>query len=113
MPLREAIQKFKPEAPPEVLRAANDLRYRDFLTVALIIKRTSLFPDTWIYIHDPEVKVGRIQNFKNWSPFMVPDPNKTCLGLEYFCFEGDRSLDDAGRCADRPGKEGTGDIRSG
>jgi len=89
MPLREAIQKFKPEAPPEVLRAAKDLRYRDFLTVALIIKRTSLFPDTWIYIHDPEVKVGRIQNFKNWSPFMVPDPNKTCLGLEYFCFEGD------------------------
>jgi protoporphyrinogen oxidase len=90
MPLREAIQKFKPEAPPEVLHAANDLKYRDFLTVALIIKRPLVFPDTWIYIHDPEVEVGRIQNFKNWSPFMVPDPNKTCLGLEYFCFEGDR-----------------------
>jgi protoporphyrinogen oxidase len=90
MPLREAIQKFKPEAPPEVLHAANDLKYRDFLTVALIIKGTPLFPDTWIYIHDPEVRVGRIQNFNNWSPFMVPDPNKTCLGLEYFCFEGDR-----------------------
>jgi len=89
MPLREALQKFKPEVPKEVLDAANDLKYRDFLTVALIISKPEVFPDTWIYIHDPEVKVGRIQNFKNWSPFMVPDPNKTCLGLEYFCFEGD------------------------
>ena len=90
MPLREALQKFKPQVPKEVLDAANDLKYRDFLTVALIINKPMVFPDTWIYIHDPEVKVGRIQNFKNWSPFMVPDPNKTCLGLEYFCFEGDR-----------------------
>ena len=89
MPIREALRKFKPRVPKEVLDAANDLKYRDFLTVALIIRRPMLFPDTWIYIHDPEVKVGRIQNFKNWSPFMVPDPNKTCLGLEYFCFEGD------------------------
>ena len=89
MPIREALQKFKPQVPKEVLDAANDLKYRDFLTVALIIRKPMLFPDTWIYIHDPEVKVGRIQNFKNWSPFMVPDPNKTCLGLEYFCFEGD------------------------
>jgi protoporphyrinogen oxidase len=90
MPLREALQKFKPGVPKEVLDAANDLKYRDFLTVALIINKPKVFPDTWIYIHDPEVKVGRIQNFKNWSPFMVPEPNKTCLGLEYFCFEGDR-----------------------
>lgn len=90
MPLREALQKFKPGVPKEVLDAANDLKYRDFLTVALIINKPEVFPDTWIYIHDPEVKVGRIQNFKNWSPFMVPEPNKTCLGLEYFCFEGDR-----------------------
>jgi protoporphyrinogen oxidase len=89
MPIREALQKFKPEVPKEVLDAANDLKYRDFVTVALIIKKPMLFPDTWVYIHDPEVKVGRIQNFKNWSPFMVPDLNKTCLGLEYFCFEGD------------------------
>jgi protoporphyrinogen oxidase len=89
LPIREALQKFKPQVPKEVLEAANDLKYRDFLTVALIIRKPMLFPDTWIYIHDPEVKVGRIQNFKNWSPFMVPDPNKTCLGLEYFCFEGD------------------------
>ncbi len=89
MPIREALQKFKPGVPKEVLDAANDLKYRDFLTVALIVDKADMFPDTWLYIHDPEVKVGRIQNFKNWSPFMVPDPRRTGLGLEYFCFEGD------------------------
>ena len=89
MPIREAIQKFKPAVPGEVLAAADDLKYRDFLTVALIVNKSEIFPDNWIYIHDPNVKVGRIQNFKNWSPFMVPDQNKTCVGLEYFCFEGD------------------------
>jgi len=89
MPIRELIQKFDPPVPPAVLRAAEALNYRDFLTVALVINKSELFPDNWIYIHDPDVKVGRIQNFKNWSPFMVPDENKTCLGLEYFCFEGD------------------------
>jgi hypothetical protein len=75
--------------PEEVLKAANDLKYRDFITVALIVNKRDVFPDNWIYIHDPDVKLGRIQNFKNWSPYMVPDQNKTCLGLEYFCFEGD------------------------
>ena len=89
MPVRELIQKFEPAAPDPVVVSANKLRYRDFLTVALIINRKDLFHDNWIYIHEPTVKVGRIQNFKNWSPDMVPDPNKTCLGLEYFCFEGD------------------------
>jgi protoporphyrinogen oxidase len=89
MPIREAIQKFNPFAPEEVLDAANKLKYRDFLTVALIINKSDVFPDNWIYIHDPGVKVGRIQNFKNWSPYMVPSSEKTCLGLEYFCFEGD------------------------
>ncbi len=89
MPIREAIQKFKPAVTKEVLDAANDLKYRDFLTVALIINKDNLFPDNWIYIHDPDVRVGRIQNYKNWSPHMVPDPSHTCLGLEYFCFEGD------------------------
>jgi protoporphyrinogen oxidase len=59
------------------------------LIVALVINKRDVFPDNWIYIHDPDVKLGRIQNFKNWSSEMVPDPNKTCLGLEYFCFEGD------------------------
>lgn len=89
MPIRELIQKFEPPAPAEVVKAAEALNYRDFLTVALIVNKRELFPDNWIYIHDADVKVGRIQNFKNWSPEMVPDPEKTCLGLEYFCFEGD------------------------
>jgi len=89
MPIRELIQKFEPPVPDNVLRAAEALNYRDFLTVALVVNQRELFPDNWIYIHDADVKVGRIQNFKNWSPSMVPDPEKTCLGLEYFCFEGD------------------------
>ncbi|HEX7774800.1 MAG TPA: NAD(P)/FAD-dependent oxidoreductase, partial [Pyrinomonadaceae bacterium] len=89
MPIRELIQKFEPPAPDNVLAAAEALNYRDFLTVALVVNKQETFPDNWIYIHDPDVKVGRIQNFKNWSPSMVPDPGKTCLGLEYFCFEGD------------------------
>jgi protoporphyrinogen oxidase len=89
MPVRELVQKLSPPAPDEVLRAAESLNYRDFLTVAIVVNQPELFKDNWIYIHDSEVKVGRIQNFKNWSPYMVPDPEKTCLGLEYFCFEGD------------------------
>ena len=89
MPIRELIQKFEPRVPDNVLKAAEGLNYRDFLTVALVVDKQETFPDNWIYIHDPDVKVGRIQNFKNWSPSMVPDPDKTCLGLEYFCFEGD------------------------
>jgi hypothetical protein len=80
-----------------VQQAANQLKYRDFLTVALIVDRADVFPDNWIYVHDETVKVGRIQNFKNWSPEMVPTASQTCLGLEYFCFEGDGlwSLSDA------------------
>jgi hypothetical protein len=89
MPIRELIQKFKPTVPEKVLKAANNLIYRDFLTVALIVNKRDVFPDNWIYIHDQNVKLGRVQNFKNWSPYMIPDPEKTCLGLEYFCFEGD------------------------
>ena len=69
--------------------AAEGLRYRDFLVVALILEKDQLFPDNWIYVHTPGVKVGRIQNFNNWSPHLVPDVGMTCLGLEYFCFEGD------------------------
>ncbi|HSL21841.1 MAG TPA: NAD(P)/FAD-dependent oxidoreductase, partial [Vicinamibacterales bacterium] len=97
MPLRDLVRSLDPPAPPDVRAAAEALRYRDFLTVALVIDRPSLFPDNWIYVHDPRVKLGRIQNFKNWSPEMVPDQSKTCLGLEYFCFEGDGlwSLPDA------------------
>jgi protoporphyrinogen oxidase len=88
MALREFIQRID-SPPPAVLEAVEALHYREFLTVCLIVDQPDLFPDNWIYIHDPEVKVGRIQNFKNWSPEMVPDPSKTSLGLEYFCNEGD------------------------
>ena len=89
MPLQQLVHALQPSPPIEVLAAADRLRYRDFLTVALIIDRAELFPDNWLYIHDPSLRVGRIQNYKNWSPEMVPDQSKTCLGLEYFCFEGD------------------------
>jgi protoporphyrinogen oxidase len=89
MPIRDAIRIFRPAVPEHVLDAANSLRYRDFITVALIIKKEDLFPDNWIYIHDPQVKVGRIQNYNNWSPYMVGEPHTTCLGLEYFCFVDD------------------------
>ncbi len=89
IPLRHLIQALQPPPPPEVLAAAARLNYRDFLTVALIIDAKDLFPDNWLYIHEDTVRVGRIQNFKNWSPDMVPDGTKTCLGMEYFCNEGD------------------------
>jgi protoporphyrinogen oxidase len=89
IPIRELVGRLDPPAPEPVRRAAESLSYRDFISVALMIDRADVFPDNWIYIHDPSVHVGRIQNFKNWSPDMVPDQSKTCLGLEYFCFEGD------------------------
>ncbi|QYO68653.1 NAD(P)/FAD-dependent oxidoreductase [Leptolyngbya sp. 7M] len=89
MPITALLNCLDPLPPPEVLQAARGLKYRDFLIVALVVKREHLFPDNWIYIHSPEFKVGRIQNFKNWSMAMVPDPSKTCLGMEYFCSEGD------------------------
>jgi len=85
-PLRELVERITPT--PISLLHARALRYRDFLTVALMVRKDELFPDNWIYIHDPSVKVGRVQNFRSWSPEMVPD-GMSCLGLEYFCFEGD------------------------
>jgi protoporphyrinogen oxidase len=97
IPIRDLVAKLEPPAPQPVRRAAEGLSYRDFITVALMVDRAQVFPDNWIYVHDPSVKVGRMQNFKNWSPAMVPDETKTCLGLEYFCFEGDGlwNMDDA------------------
>ncbi|HEV8460515.1 MAG TPA: NAD(P)/FAD-dependent oxidoreductase [Gaiellaceae bacterium] len=89
LPLREVVEMAVPRAPQQVLDAARGLRYRDFLTVALVVDGDDLFPDNWIYIHDPSVRVGRIQNFRSWSPWMVPDPDKSCVGMEYFCFAGD------------------------
>ena len=89
MPVRELVTHIEPRLPQEAISAAQALRYRDFLTVGLIVKEQNRFEDNWIYIHDPAVKVGRVQNYKSWSPEMVPDPGYCCYGLEYFCFEGD------------------------
>jgi protoporphyrinogen oxidase len=88
-PMRELIASVAPRLPEVAYEASQQLNYRDFITVVLICKDEDAFNDNWIYIHDPNVKVGRIQNFKSWSPYMVPDPNMACYGLEYFCFEGD------------------------
>jgi protoporphyrinogen oxidase len=89
MAVRDLVRGILPTAPTEVRDAAEGLKYRDFLTVALILDRDNLFPDNWIYVHTPGVQVGRIQNFNNWSRAMVPEADRTCVGLEYFCFEGD------------------------
>jgi len=89
MPLQETVLAFDPPLPTAAIEAALKLAYRDFLTVALVIQGENPFPDNWIYIHDPSVKLGRIQNFKNWSEELIGKPGTTCLGLEYFCFEGD------------------------
>ncbi len=88
-PMRELVSAVTPKFPENALQSSQHLGYRDFLTVVLICKDEDAFSDNWIYIHDPSVKVGRIQNFKSWSPYMVPDPDMACYGLEYFCFEGD------------------------
>jgi protoporphyrinogen oxidase len=97
MPVTALARCLDPAPPEEVLEASRGLKYRDFLIVSIIVDQEDLFPDNWIYIHSPEFKVGRIQNFKNWSPAMVPDTSKTCLGMEYFCSEGDEiwGMDDA------------------
>nr|WP_294810081.1 NAD(P)/FAD-dependent oxidoreductase [uncultured Sphingomonas sp.] len=86
-PMRELAGRIQPL--PASIPAAMDLHYRDFLTVALMIRSEDLFPDNWIYIHEEGVQVGRVQNFRSWSPEMVPDESIACVGLEYFCFEGD------------------------
>lgn len=82
-PMRELIASTYPRFPEKAFKASQDLKYRDFITVVLICKDEDAFTDNWIYIHDPNVKVGRIQNFKSWSPYMVPDPNMACYGLAF------------------------------
>ncbi len=104
-PVRELCNMLEPSVSEATTLAANRLKYRDFITVVLILKDRGAFSDNWIYIHDPSVMVGRVQNFKSWSPEMVPDPAMTCYGLEYFCFEhsaglwafGDEQLEQLGR----------------
>jgi protoporphyrinogen oxidase len=88
MPITALLKAMDPPVPAEVQAAADDLHYRDFLTIALVVPESDGFPDNWIYVHDPAVRLGRIQNFGSWSPYMVKD-GRTCLGLEYFVFEGD------------------------
>ncbi len=88
-PIRDLARGLTPALSEQARSAADRLKYRDFLTVMLILKERHMFDDNWIYIHDPSVQVGRIQNFRSWSPEMVPDPDKACYGLEYFCFEHD------------------------
>ncbi len=89
MPISSLVRTMDPAPPSLVLEAARALTHRDFLTVALVVPADQAFPDNWIYIHDPSVAVGRVQNFGSWSPDMVRDEQWTCLGLEYFVFEGD------------------------
>jgi protoporphyrinogen oxidase len=88
MPLPGLVRAFDPPVPDDVRAAADGLRFRDFLTVALVVPADAAFPDNWIYVHSPQVRVGRIQNYGAWSPDMVK-PGRTCLGLEYFVFAGD------------------------
>lgn len=87
--IKDIIPNILPAIQSKTLLAANKLHYRDFITVVLIMNDEQIFSDNWIYIHESKVKVGRVQNFKSWSPFMVPDDTKACYGLEYFCFEND------------------------
>lgn len=88
-PVYDLIPAIQPGVSAMALQAAKGLQYRDFITVVLMLKNATSFTENWIYIHEPSVKVGRIQNFKTWSPYMVPDETMDCYGLEYFCFEGD------------------------
>lgn len=89
MPLRDCVLMMEPPLAPEVVTAARQLTYRDFLLVVLIVKRIDLFPDNWIYVHDPAVKVGRIENYNNWTREMAPQADASCLELEYFCHQHD------------------------
>ncbi len=92
MPLAHLPSTIEPKPSTEVIRAGEDLKFRDFLTVALVVDEKFAFPDNWVYIHEPHVKVGRVQNYGSWSPYLVKD-GKTCLGLEYFVTKNDELWD--------------------
>ena len=89
MPLPALIKSLDPAPPKNIISCTEELRFRSMVVVNIILDKKDLFPDQWIYVHSPEVKIGRIQNYKNWSPAMIPNFQKTSLGLEYFCTEGD------------------------
>jgi protoporphyrinogen oxidase len=88
MPFPHLLRAMDPPVPDDVRHAADDITHRDYLTVALVVPEEYSFPDNWIYVHDTTVQLGRVQNYGSWSPFMVKE-GRTCLGLEYFVFEGD------------------------
>jgi protoporphyrinogen oxidase len=89
IPIRDLIEKLEPAGEQSLQAAAAKFCYRDFITVALMVRGRNLFPDNWIYVHDPEFRAGRIQNYGNWSPDMTPNPELSCLGVEYFCNASD------------------------
>ena len=96
MPVRELLRAIDAPAPSEIQAVSDGLQFRDFITVGLLVDRLliteadgSLIKDTWIYIQEPDVLVGRLQIFNNWSPYMVADPSKVWIGLEYFCYDTD------------------------
>ncbi|TCK70899.1 NAD(P)/FAD-dependent oxidoreductase [Acidipila rosea] len=96
MPVRELIRSLDVEIPAEIKQISDGLIYRDFVTVGLLVNKLTVtepdgspLKDTWIYIQEPDVLVGRLQIFNNWSPYMVADPDKTWIGLEYFCYDRD------------------------
>jgi protoporphyrinogen oxidase len=90
MPISQLLKAFEPPPAPVAVQAADDLRYRDFITVALVVPEEYSFPDNWIYVHSQQVQVGRIQNFGSWSPYLIKE-GRTCLGLEFFVFENDET----------------------
>jgi protoporphyrinogen oxidase len=96
MPMRDLVRALKGEVPANVREVSEGLEYRDFITVGVLANKLDvsepeggLIKDTWIYIQEPEVLLGRLQIFNNWSPYMVADPTKVWIGLEYFCYETD------------------------
>jgi protoporphyrinogen oxidase len=97
MPIKDLVTSFGSNAPKHISQISDGLMYRDFLTVGLLVNKLKIkekdgtqIKDNWIYIQEPDVQVGRLQIFNNWSPYMVSDPNKVWIGLEYFCNEGDK-----------------------
>jgi protoporphyrinogen oxidase len=87
--LRDLVPALGPGVPAGVAAAARGLRYRDFVQVALVLEGPAPFADTWLYVHDPGIRAGRVQNFGAWSPELVPSPDHACVGVEYFCSVGD------------------------
>lgn len=89
VPLNSLLKMLEPTPPSEIMSLGDKMRFRAFFDVCLIVNKKNVCPDNWLYIHEPEVRLLRVQNFKNWSPFMTADDNKTPLGAEYVCWPND------------------------